>query len=87
MDDEKIVITKEGIPVDCDVLFTFDCEDNLKSYVGYTDHSIAEDGRKNIYVSSFSPFQNEWKLEDVTDPKELDMINDVLQQFDKSVSE
>lgn len=86
MDDEKIVITKEGIPVDCDVLFTFDCEDTLKSYVGYTDHSIAENGRKNIYVSAFYPFKNEWKLEDIVDQKELDMVNDVLRQFDESVS-
>ena len=86
MDDEKIVITKEGIPVDCDVLFTFDCEDTLKSYVGYTDHSIVENGRKNIYVSAFYPFKNEWKLEDIVDQKELDMVNDVLRQFDESVS-
>ena len=54
--NEKIKLEKNGKIVDCDILFTFDCEDTMKSYVGYTDHSIASNGRKNIYVSSFHPF-------------------------------
>ena len=33
MENEKIQIEKEGKIVDCDVLFTFDCDENLKSYI------------------------------------------------------
>ena len=83
LDNEKIQVEKDGKMVECDVLFTFDSEDTMKSYIGYTDHSIAENGRKNIYVSSFSPFQNEWKLEDITDEAELEMVNDVLIKIDE----
>ena len=82
MENDKIQIEKNGEVVDCDILFTFDCEDNLKSYVGYTDHSIGQNGRKNIYVSSYNPLGLKLELEDITDEKELEMVNDVLMKFD-----
>ena len=84
--DDKVQIEKDGKIVDCDVLFTFDSEDTMKAYVGYTDHSIAANGRKNIYVSSYDPFTTETKLENITDPRELEMIQDVLQQIDSEAN-
>ena len=84
--DDKVQIKKDGKVVDCDVLFTFDSEDTMKVYVGYTDHSVAANGRKNIYVSSYDPFTAETKLEDVTDPREMEMVHDVLQQIDKEAN-
>ena len=80
IENEKVLMEKDGRTVECDVLFTFDCEDTLKSYVGYTDNDI---GRKNIYVSSYNPLGSVVTLESITDTKELDMINDVLQQIDR----
>ena len=82
LDNEKIQLEKDGKTVECDVLFTFDSEDTMKSYVGYTDHSLAPNGRKNIYVSSFDPFKPKLQLEDITDERELQMIGEVLAQFD-----
>ena len=82
LENEKIQMEKDGKIVDCDILFTFDSEDTMKSYVGYTDHSFASNGRKNIYVSSFDPFKPKLALEDITDEKELQMIGEVLAQFD-----
>lgn len=84
--DDKIQIEKDGKTVDCDVLFTFDSEDTMRVYVGYTDHSIASNGRKNIYVSSYNPFAAIIKLEDVTDPRELEMVHDVLLQIDEEAN-
>ena len=86
IENEKIQLEKDGKMVECDVLFTFDCEDTLKSYVGYTDHSIAPNGRKNIYVSAYDPLKPTMELEDVTDERELEMINDVLIQFDNEAN-
>lgn len=83
MENEKIQIEKNGEIVDCDILFTFDCEDNLKSYIGYTDHSIGKNGRKNIYVSSYNPLGLKLELEDITDERELEMVNDVLMKIDQ----
>lgn len=83
MNEEKIVIEKDGEAVNCDILFTFDSEDTNKSYVGYSDHSIGENGRKNIYVSSYDPVLGFGKLESITDEKELEMIHDVLLEIDR----
>ena len=82
-ENQKITIEKNGKEVECDILFTFDSEDTLKSYIGYTDNTIASNGRKNIYVSAYNPFNPEDALEDITDEKELEMINDVLVQIDE----
>ena len=84
--DDKVQIEKDGKTIDCDVLFTFDSEDTMKVYVGYTDHSIASNGRKNIYVSSYDPFAVKMKLEDITDLRELEMVQDVLQQIDSEAN-
>ena len=83
MDNEMIIILKDGEEVECEILFTFDSEDTNKSYVGYSDHSIADNGRKNIYVSSYDPVLGIGSLEDITDKDELDMIHDVLLEIDK----
>ena len=81
INNEKIQIEKNGKVVDCDILFTFDSEDTLKVYVGYTDHSVASNGRKNIYVSSYNPNAEEIVLEDITDERELAMVAEVLEQI------
>ena len=83
LENEKIQMEKDGKIIDCDILFTFDSEDTMKSYVGYTDHSIAPNGRKNIFVSSFDPLKPKIELSDITDELELQMINEVLMKFDQ----
>ena len=82
IENEKIVMEKDNEVVEYDILFTFDCEENKKSYVGYSDNKLAANGRKTIYVSSYNPLSEEVELEDITDQKELDMIQDVLSKID-----
>ncbi len=82
IENEKVTIEKDGKITECDVLFTFDSEDTGKVYIGYTDHSIAANGRKNIYVSSYDPLDSDGTLQDITDERELAMVNDVLLEID-----
>ncbi len=86
IENEKIQLEKDGIMVDCDILFTFDSDDTMKCYIGYTDHSIGPNGRMNIYVSSYDSLKPKLELENVTDEKELAMINDVLEQIDLEIN-
>jgi len=81
-ENEKLVLEKDGQEKEYDVLFTFDSEDTMKSYVGYTDHSFGKNGRKNIFVSAIDPLKPDLSLEDITDEDELQMVNDVLIQID-----
>ena len=76
-----ITIMKDGKEVECEVLFTFENDELKKQYIGYTDHSIGENGRKNIYVSSWNPVLGTDKLEDITTQEELDMVRDILNQI------
>lgn len=80
---EKITILKEEKEVECEVLFTFDCAETGKSYVGYTDHSFGNNGRKNIYVSSYDPIVGLGQLEDITNTNELEIVQSVLAQIDE----
>lgn len=86
LENDKITIEKDGKEVECDILFTFDCEDTKKSYVGYSDNTIAPNGRKTIYVSSYNPLNEEIVLEDIDDPKELNMVQDVLSKIDSEAT-
>ncbi len=81
-ENDKITILKNNEEKECDIIFTFDSEDTGKSYIGFTDNSIAKNGRKNIYVKSYNPL-NDTELQDITDPAELEMIGDVLKQIEK----
>lgn len=76
-----ITIMKDGKEVECEVLFTFENDELNKQYIGYTDHSIGENGRKNIYVSSYDSVLGTDKLEDIKTQEELDMVRDVLNQI------
>lgn len=87
LENDKITIEKDGKEIDCDILFTFDCDETKKSYVGYSDNTIGEDGRKTIYVSSYNPENEEIILEDIDDKDELEMIQDVLAKIDSEATD
>ena len=81
-----IQIKKNGKIEDCNLLFTFSCEKTMKTYIGYTDNKIASNGRKNIYISAFNPFNPNWEIEDVSTEEEYQMIGEVLEYLDTKYS-
>ena len=86
-EEEKIQIDTNGEMTEYSVLFRFHSKDTMKSYIGYTDHKIASNHRKNIYVSSYNPLSQYLELENITDDKELEMIQDVLQKLYQEANE
>lgn len=85
VDDDKIFVEIDGKEKECDVLFTLNSDDTMKSYIGYTDHSFGDNGRKNIFVSAINPFKPEVCLEKITDEAELQMIYDSLVKIDNEI--
>ena len=77
------MILKDGKEVECDILFTFDCEHTGKAYIGYCDNIIADNERKNIYVSSYNPNAENIVFENIENPEEMKMVQDVLIQLDE----
>ena len=86
IEDEKITVEINGKVTECDLLFTFTSDDTGKGYIGYTDNSFNSDGRKNIYFSSYDPLFGTGKLEKVTDPNEIEMVKEVLEEIDGGVN-
>lgn len=82
INDEKIQIERDGKIIDCDILFTFESEDTMKAYIGFTDNSFTN-GRKNIFVQAISLLDPEAGLQDITDNRELLMIHDVLEEIEQ----
>ena len=81
----KIIIIKDGIEIECKILFTFNSENTMKNYIVFTDNLISTSGRNNIYVKSYNPFSPKLKFEDITDEKELEMINEILYEIDGTI--
>lgn len=84
VDEEKLVIEKDGKPVECEILFSFTNDDNGKTYIGYTDHSKNEKGEENIYAAAYFPEKEYDMLENVVSEWELDMVRYAINQIKES---
>lgn len=85
--DNSIVIEKDGQKVNCDIYYSFISDDTKKGYVAFSDHSKDEEGNENIYMGSFDPEVGYDTLSPVTDEKEIEMFNSVLESIKSSVME
>ena len=83
IEDQTIIMEKDGKEVKCDLVFTFDSPDTGKVYMAYTDYSKDEHGNNNLYVYSFDPVFE--KIEFVTDEAEVKMTNEVIQEIRKQM--
>ena len=81
MNQDNLVIVKDGQEVTCDVLFSFICNENNRAYVGYTDHSKDETGKENIYVSVYDPSIGFDNLQDIKEAAEWDLVNGILKKI------
>lgn len=78
---DKVIMQKDGTKIECDIIFTFECDDNSRTYVGYTDHSQTYNGAENIFVSSINFLTGNGTLEPVTTQEEINMVNEVLENI------
>ena len=47
------VVNKEGIEVDCEVLFIFESEETKKNYIVYTDNTKDDAGSLKVYANVY----------------------------------
>ena len=79
----KLTIERKGQQVEYDILFIFDNKN--KKYVGYTDYSIGENERINIYVNAFDSLMNGKKISKITSLDEIEVIQKVLEIIRQSI--
>ena len=75
------ILDDNGNLVEHNILFTFECEELGKSYIAYDGNVIDSNEEQIICVASYDPNVDLNKLEPVTDPEELKMVNDVINQI------
>ena len=78
MEQNKITIIKNNSQFECIILFTFNCTETGKTYIGYSDDIPSKNGKKNIYISSCDMHDNSYYLEDIKTSEENEMIKEVL---------
>ena len=86
--DDKVVIKgPNGQEVSCDILFTFECEDNGRSYIGFTDNSFDSEDKLNIYVCYSDTLLDDGSLRNVETEEEIEMVNEVVNEILNNIDE
>ena len=75
-----IVTDKDGKNVKYEILFTFESEDTNKSYIVYTDNEQDQDGMIKTYASIYEENGKELKLSPITDDKEWNLVEKLIDQ-------
>lgn len=84
----KIKVTNsEGLEIEYDVLFTYDSEENKKSYIIFTDHSLDENGSMRVYANTYDPTGNSLALNAIETEKEWQLINSLLSSVQEKLGE
>ena len=81
------IFNDEGQEVECEVLFTFDSDETKKSYMVYTDNTVDEEGNTKVYASIYNPNEENPKLEPIETDKEWKIIETILEEIQKKVTE
>ena len=76
-----------GQELECDVLFTFDNEENHKSYIVFTDNSLDENGDVKVYANTYDPTGKSADLGVIESEKEWQIIEKLLSSLQDKIGE
>ncbi len=85
MNQDKLTMTIDGQEKIYDVYYSFTCPQTNKGYIAYSEHQKDNDGNEIIMVSSYDPNISTMKLYPVTDPKEMELVQEVFEKI-KSIA-
>ena len=80
-------LNKDGVEVDCEVLFTFESDETKKNYMVYTDNTTDENGIVRVYASIYNPDQPESDLIPIESEAEWKIIETILEEIQAEVRE
>ena len=73
-----VMVDKDGVEREFDILFTFESEETNKHYIAYTDNSKDENGKLVVYASSYDPKDENTELFPIETEKEWKIIETIL---------
>ena len=74
-------LNKDGVEVECEVLFTFESDETKKNYMVYTDNTTDENGNVRVYASIYNPDQPESDLIPIESEAEWKIIETILEEL------
>ena len=80
-------LNKDGVEVECEVLFTFESDETKKNYMVYTDYTTDENGNVRVYASIYNPDQPESDLIPIESEAEWKIIETILEEIQAEVRE
>ena len=81
------VTNKDGKTTKYEILFTFESEDTDKNYIVYTDNEQDKDGMIKTYASIYEEDGKELKLTPITDDKEWNLVEKLIDQAADEIDE
>lgn len=88
MDNENntfTIVDDEGNEVVCEILFTFDCNENGKSYIVYTDNALDENGNTKVYASGYDPEGKDTTLLPIETEREWEIVENILNELQEQM--
>ena len=79
------IIDDKGVERSYDVLFTFDNDETKKSYIIYTDNSLDDNGKVQVYASIYNPEDPHSELKEIKTEKEWKVIETILESIEEEV--
>ena len=79
------LINDKGEEKTYDVLFTFDNDETKKSYIVYTDNSLDDNGKVQVYASIYNPDDPHSELKEIKTEKEWKVIETILESIEEEV--
>lgn len=83
MEEKKLltIIEDSGVEKQYEILITFNLQTTGKDYIVYTDNTIDENEKLNIYASIFYPRDKSKTLDPIETEKEWDEVERLLQEL------
>jgi uncharacterized protein YrzB (UPF0473 family) len=79
--NQLVVTNDEGLPVICDIILTFESENNGKHYIIYTDNSIDEDGSMVAFAATYDPSVEGSALYELETDEDWMLVDAVMAQM------
>ena len=83
MSQDKLKLIVDGEEKTYDIYFSFSSKELNKGYIGYSDHSLDEDGNEILMVSYYDPSVGPTQLFEITDEKEWTLVDEVIEKITK----
>ncbi len=78
MEDNKLtLISDEGQEVECEIIFTYESEENGKNYVVY--HEVGNE--EEVMVGVYTEDAEGGVIEQIEDEKEFEMIEEIINNY------